>query len=431
MSREAHRQAARLSRPNTFTSEDVDPADHTTGLDAEEAGGLELLAHHAEPTLASSFRYFLFGSYVNVLLLAMPLGIIAHFAHWSGTWVFVFNFFAIIPLASLLGYATEEIALRFGDTIGGLLNATFGNAVELIIAVVAVKNGKIRVVQASLLGSILSNLLLVLGFCFLLGGFRYKEQSFNTTAAQNYASLLALSCLSLLIPAAFWTSLDDHEAADKGILNLSHFSAIILLFIYLLSIYFQLSTHAHLYEAVREETVVDSSEDNGDEEHDEHATLTAPFAGAALVLVTIFVAIHADLLVDSIDAVTKGGVMSDTFVGLILLPIVGNAAEHLTAVTTAMKNKMDLAIGVALGSSMQIALLVTPLLVIIGWILGQPMTLFFSGFETVVLFVSVLITNYLIMDGKSNWLEGAMLLGSYTIIAVAFFYYPDESTAKP
>ncbi|RKP23062.1 hypothetical protein SYNPS1DRAFT_19202, partial [Syncephalis pseudoplumigaleata] len=311
-----------------------------------------------------------------------------------------------------LGYATEEIALRFGETIGGLLNATFGNAVELIIAIVAVKDGMIRVVQASLLGSILSNLLLVLGFCFLLGGFRYSEQSFNLTAAQNYASLLALSCLSLLIPAAFWISLDDHKKASEAVLQLSHISAIFLLAIYLLFLYFQLHTHAHLYEAEDEDT--------------EYPTLTLSFSLVALVLVTVLVSFHADMLVDAIEAITKGGMLTDTFVGLILLPIVGNAAEHMTAVTTAMKNKMDLAIGVALGSSMQIALLVTPLLVIIGWAIGQPMTLFFQGFETVVLFVSVLIANYLIMDGKSNWLEGAMLLGTYCIIAVAFFYYPES-----
>ncbi|KAI8056853.1 Sodium/calcium exchanger protein-domain-containing protein [Syncephalis plumigaleata] len=332
---------------------------------------------------------------------------------WSGIIVFIFNFLAIIPLASMLGYATEEIALRFGETIGGLLNATFGNA-----------DGLIRVVQASLLGSILSNLLLVLGFCFLLGGFKFSEQSFNLTAAQNYASLLALSCLSLLIPAAFWLTLTNHEKADQAVLRL---------------------THAHLYEAGNEEkasTVALSShhseaanasrpsddenshgasisnhqdvnlethtkEEEEEEEEDdtEYATLTMPFSVVALVAVTVLVAFHAEMLVSSIEAITKGGALSDTFVGLILLPIVGNAAEHMTAVTTAMKNKMDLAIGVALGSSMQIALLVTPLLVIIGWAIGQPMTLFFHGFETVVMFVSVLITNYLSWMARATGLK--------------------------
>jgi Ca2+:H+ antiporter len=265
------------------------------------------------------------------------------------------------------------------------------------------------------------------------------------TAAQNYASLLALSCLSLLIPAAFWMTLDDHEKASEAVLQLSHISAIFLLVIYLLFLYFQLHTHAHLYESVHEEAGVDNRRsaltphhddvsDDGqstqhkeqeEEEDTEYPTLTLSFSLIALVLVTILVSFHADMLVSSIESITKGGSLSDTFIGLILLPIVGNAAEHMTAVTTAMKNKMDLAIGVALGSSMQIALLVTPLLVIIGWAIGQPMTLFFHGFETVVMFVSVLITNYLIMDGKSNWLEGAMLLGAYAIIAVAFFYYPE------
>ncbi|RKP25271.1 Sodium/calcium exchanger protein-domain-containing protein [Syncephalis pseudoplumigaleata] len=420
MSQNILRQATRLTRPDSHIDAGGPVADDRPAVPGKHV--------HPDPTLVSSLRHFLLGNYVNVLLVFIPLGFVAHYVGWAGVLIFVFNFLAIIPLASLLGYATEEIALRFGETIGGLLNATFGNAVELIIAIVAVKDGMIRVVQASLLGSILSNLLLVLGLCFLLGGFRYSEQSFNLTAAQNYASLLALSCLSLLIPAAFWLTLTNHEKADQAVLRLSHIAAIFMLLVYVFYLYFQLRTHAHLYEAGNEEKAPAAAAAAADDDDDdtEYATLTLPFAAVALVLVTVLVAFHAEMLVSSIEAITKGGSLSDTFVGLILLPIVGNAAEHMTAVTTAMKNKMDLAIGVALGSSMQIALLVTPLLVIIGWAIGQPMTLFFHGFETVVLFVSVLITNYLIMDGKSNWLEGMMLLSTYAIVAVAFFYYPDE-----
>ncbi|KAI8056797.1 Sodium/calcium exchanger protein-domain-containing protein, partial [Syncephalis plumigaleata] len=282
------------------------------------------------PTLRLSIYNFFLGSYVNILLLASPVGFIAYYAGWSGSWVFTLNFLAIIPLASMLGYATEEIALRFGETIGGLLNATFGNAVELIIAIVAVKDGLIRVVQASLLGSILSNLLLVSTWLlFLTGGFKFSEQSFNLTAAQNYASLLALSCLSLLIPAAFWMTSDDQEKANEAVLQLSHISAVFLLVIYLLFLYFQLHTHAHLYETVNEEVVTDSRHLE-EEEDTEYPTLTLSFSLVALVLVTILVSFHADMLVSSIEAITKGGTLSDTFVGLILLPIVGNAAEHMT-----------------------------------------------------------------------------------------------------
>ncbi|KAI9594369.1 Sodium/calcium exchanger protein-domain-containing protein [Syncephalis fuscata] len=426
MSRETNRQATRVARLASMSRGPDSPgflALPSPSLILADTDDQSMLDpyFHPTPTLAFSFYNFFLGSYANILLLASPLGFIAYYAGWSGTWIFTLNFLAIIPLASMLGYATEEIALRFGETIGGLLNATFGNAVELIIAIVAVKDGLIRVVQASLLGSILSNLLLVLGFCFLLGGCKYSEQTFSLTAASNYASLLALSCLSLLIPAAFWMTLADHDKASEAVLQLSHISAIFLLIIYLLFLYFQLHTHAHLYETVQEEVVVDTRHplhndnlsDDGqsaqlkeqDEDDDnEYPTLTLSFAMAALVGVTILVSFHADMLVAAIESITKGGVLTDTFVGLILLPIVGNAAEHMTAVTTAMKNKMDLAIGVALGSSMQIALLVTPLLVIIGWIIGQPMTLFFHGFETVVmLFLCLSPTILLWMARVTGW----------------------------
>jgi len=340
----------------------------------------------------------------------------AYGLNWSNTSVFVLNFFAIIPLAKLLGFATEDISLRVGQTIGGLLNATFGNAVELIVSIIALKEGEIRVVQASILGSIISNLLLVLGMCFVAGGFYHKEQKFNMTAAQTSSSLMALACIGLIIPAAFISSVSTVEEKEKHIrelLNLSHGTAIVLLIIYILYLLFQLKTHTHLYQ------------EEGETEEDEQPQLTLIVSMVLLVAITVAVAFSAEYLVGSIEGIVETSGLSKTFVGLILLPIVGNAAEHVTAVTVAMKNKMDLAINVAAGSSMQIALFVSPLLVILGWIIGQQMSLFFQTFETIVLFISVLITNYLIQDGTSNWLEGAMLLATYIIIALAFYFYPN------
>ncbi|BFZ60660.1 Vacuolar calcium ion transporter [Saitoella coloradoensis] len=360
-----------------------------------------------------TLKVILLSNYINVLLVFVPLGIVAGMLHWNSTLVFVLNFLAIIPLAALLGFATEELALSVGQTLGGLMNATFGNAVELIVSIVALLKGEIRIVQASMLGSILSNILLVLGMCFFAGGLRYQEQSFNMTVAQTMSSLMAVATASLLIPAAFRASVPSDETTE--LLDLSRGVSIVLLVLYVLYLYFQLKTHADLYS-------------EQESEHDEHEekTITAWTAGGLLVVITLLVAFCAEFLVDSIDALVASSGISKTFVGLILIPIVGNAAEHVTSVTVAYKNKMDLAVGIAIGSSMQIALFMTPFLVILGWIVGQPMSLYFQTFETAVLFISVLIVNYLIQDGKSNWLEGALLMGVYAIISMAFFLYRPE-----
>ncbi|KAK9240757.1 Sodium/calcium exchanger protein-domain-containing protein [Lipomyces kononenkoae] len=365
--------------------------------------------------LISVLRVILLSSYVNVLLVFVPVGIILGALDMSAYLVFVVNFLAIIPLASLLGFVTEELAKHVGQTLGGLLNATFGNAVELIVSIVALAKGEILIVQASMLGSILSNILLVLGCCFFAGGMIYQEQTFSNIVAQTMSSLMALATASLLIPAAFRATLDSVDGGidEHRMLAVSRGTAVVLLIIYVLYLTFQLKTHVSLFETV----------DSSDEEPPSLSVFVCLFA---LTAVTVTVSVCAEYLVDSIDSIVVSTGLSKTFIGLIIIPIVGNAAEHVTAVMVAMKNKMELAIGVALGSSMQIALFLTPFLVILGWIINQPMSLFFSTFETAVLFVSVFITNAQIQDGISNWLEGAMLLGTYMIIAIAFFFYPSS-----
>lgn len=270
-----------------------------------------------------------------------------------------------------------------------------------------------------MLGSVLSNILLVLGCCFLAGGIKYREQSFNSTVASTMSSLMAVSTASLIIPATLYASMGSNSQDTKqdNILVLSHGTAIILLILYGLYLFFQLKSHAHLFD--------EESGDNDSEGEPQEGQILSPWAaGVALVIVTVMVAVCAEYLVDSIDSIVETAHISRTFIGLILLPIVGNAAEHVTAVVVAMKNKMDLAIGVAIGSSMQIALLVTPFLVVLGWIIGKPMTLHFEIFETVVFFLAVLVTNYLISDGKSNYLEGAMLIGMYIIIGKLIMLQP-------
>ncbi|KAK4450576.1 vacuolar calcium ion transporter [Podospora aff. communis PSN243] len=579
-------------------------------------------------------RVIIFGSWGNVLLVFVPVGVAVHFAHAPAGVVFAMNAIAIVPLAGLLGKATETVAAGFGDAIGALMNVTFGNAVELIILIALVKN-EIRIVQASLLGSILANLLLILGMCFCFGGLRFREQIYNSTVTQMSACLLCLAVMSLLLPTAFHASFKDMAIADEKVLQVSRGVSVILLLVYVLYLVFQLNSHAYLYESTPQHIIereahpgpaaqifdsssssdsdlsssdsgssssssssggkrervkrafkksrrrkrVDSTSTTpgsdgtdinalaaieegepssspkkkkhhrkskhsrkkgeqepvqpalleplgdstnqttlvvGDIEAQETAPSTRPFslrvlrpviprgitqtvfnnptpapsttsaaglrrsrslperiaaprlgpgeipsivpivvtssprrAGndddddhseeisrtSAIVLLLVstgLVALCAEFLVASIDEVVAGNSgLSKAFIGLILLPIVGNAAEHVTAVTVAMKNKMDLAIGVAVGSSIQIALFVTPLVVILGWIMNKEMSLYFNLFETVSLFVSTFIVNFLVLDGRSNYLEGALLMSAYVIIAVAAFFYPsDQETSE-
>jgi len=399
--------------------------------------------------------------WINVLLVFVPIGIISGKLHWAAPWVFTLNFFAIIPLAAVLSFATEEIAVRLGETLGGLVNATFGNAVELIVSIVALRAGEIEIVQASMLGSILSNLLLVLGMCFFLGGIynmrspngEGREQSFSSGTAQTTCSLMALASASMILPAALYGVLDkaDEHNKEASILVLSRGTAIILLFLYVMYLYFALHTHTKLFEP--EAQADPDSDEPGPEEH---SPVMGPWSAAfVLVVTTLIISVNADYMVDSIDALVATGKISKTFIGLILIPIVGNAAEHVTACVVAVKNKMDLAMGVAIGSSIQIALLVTPALVMLGWAIGQPMTLHFetckfyplrdrpkkekrkSGslthqktVETVAFALSVLVVTYTVQDGRSNYLEGAMLLGLYMIIALAFWASPGDAISK-
>ncbi|KZF21991.1 hypothetical protein L228DRAFT_247601 [Xylona heveae TC161] len=654
----------------------------------------------------------LLSSWVNVLLVFVPVGIAVHFIpNMSPKVIFAMNAVAIIPLAGMLAHATESVASRMGDTVGALLNVTFGNAVELIIFIIALVKNEIRIVQASLLGSILANLLLILGMCFLFGGLRFREQIYNSTVTQMSACLLSLSVMSLLLPTAFHASFDDADLADHTVLQVSRGTSVVLLLVYVLYLLFQLKSHAYMYAGTPQHVIDEeshpgvladimgsssSSSDSSDgsdsdesrasnttakrirralrgrrrrksstsskDAHSMPSTARTPSAGtianvfdspesttaearsdrrlsttnqhhqhshqlgaiasgdeadtdgendgrrqrngtinfrdfekekqetksqdhqrkrarkekkikkreareeptekaeppaekktlvsrvvseatqptpafigplpattgasprlafnmrtmsgrpgmprlvsnnafasadpsgsalpgtsnprtafglrrtnslpdrlnqgvgmpalpapglpfglpvtdtalsaedrpvkhtmsrtAAILLLlvsTALVALCAEFLVDSIQDFVEDSSISEAFIGLIILPIVGNAAEHVTAVTVASKNKMDLAIGVSVGSSIQIALFVTPLVVLLGWILQKDMSLYFNLFETISLFVSAFIVNFLVLDGRSNYLEGALLIAAYVIIAVSAFFYPNST----
>lgn len=403
-------------------------------------------------------------SWLNVLLIMIPVSWAMHFSNQSATVTFICSFAAIIPLAALLGFATEEMALRVGDTFGGLLNATFGNAVELIISILALVKGELRIVQSSMLGSILSNCLLVLGMCYFAGGLRFHEQGYGVRAAQLNINLLGISLAAIVIPVAFHATIEFSEVitlenADDSVLKLSRGIAIILLFVYASYLTFQLWTHAYLYiPAPRQandppppptlpfvegpqppteggvfrlpswgSSSSATSINSGplEEEVEKHAPKMSLYASLSLlVAVTVLTGFTAEWLVDSISGLTDSGNISKEFVALILLPLVGNAAEHVTAVTVATKGKLDLAMAVAVGSSIQISLFVIPLLILLGWIIGQPLNLFFDIFETIVLFVSIIAVNWAIADGRTNWLEGLVLMTLYLIIGLVFWYYP-------
>ncbi|KAF8807021.1 Calcium/proton exchanger [Phlegmacium glaucopus] len=416
------------------------------------------------PTVLKSLQAILFASWLNTLLICIPISWALHFAlppsSKNDTLVFIFSFLSIIPLAKLLSFATEELSMRVGQTLAGLMNATLGNAVELIVAIIALVKCDLRIVQSSLVGSILSNLLLVLGMCFFAGGLKYSEQGFGASATQLNSSLLTISVIAVLLPAAFHftTNQLDPTQQKKDILAVSHGVALILLIIYGGYLWFQLYSHTALYNDeghdIAKSTIYSPRTPNsllkrlnkhkdvesnnattsteGSKEKDDampESELETPQMGVwttigLLVVVTVFVAVTAEWLVDSIQGLTDSGHISQEFVGVILLPIVGNAAEHVTAVTVSVKDKLTLSLGVAVGSSIQIALFVIPFIVTLGWILGKPLTLLFDPYESVALFLSVLTVNYVVQDGKSNWLEGFVLMSLYLILAVTFWYYP-------
>lgn len=365
-----------------------------------------------------------FASWINILLVAVPVGIGLEYSGVNKIIVFVVNFIAIIPLAAMLSYSTEELAMYIGETLGGLLNATFGNAVELIVGVIALQQGKVLIVQTSLIGSMLSNLLLVMGMCFFFGGLKRTEQFFNLTVAQTASSLLALAIGSLIIPTAY----QKFAANDNGVTPASRGTAVILLFVYGCYLLFQLRTHIDMYNEPSQKSPKKPSgkKDAGDalkglatigagtgaamaggrinqenlvqEEPEEEETPQLTIIGALVTLAisTVFIALCAEFMVSSINAVGKH--VSQEFIGLILLPIVGNAAEHATAVTVAIKDKMDLSIGVAVGSSLQIALLVLPLMVCLNWwgVGNATLNLAFDGFQVCVLFIAIIVVNYVI-----------------------------------
>jgi len=362
-------------------------------------------------------------SWMNILLVFVPIGILAKYLEWNSAIIFFSNFLAIMPLASILGSATEALSNHTGQMIGGLLNATFGNAVEMIMCVQAVRAGLIRVVQGNLLGSILSNLLLVLGMAVFAAGIRKHSQVFNAQGAAANMTCQVVASISICLPTLF-RGVANAESED--VLLLSRICSVFLAVVYFLFLVFQLRTHSDLFVDENEGEL--GGEDGGAsrEGTEPEPELSMVSSTLLLALVTLVVAACSECLVDSIEDVSENYGLPKAFIGVILLPIVGNAAEHATAVTCAMKGMMDLALGVAVGSSTQIALFVVPCSVLWGWAFNKEMTLNFRTFDTACQMLSVFLVSQVLQHGNTNWLHGIMLMTTYFLIAVMTWFIPEN-----
>jgi len=341
------------------------------------------------------------------LLVLFPIAIIAHFFNVSPLIMFFLSALAIIPLAKFIGEATEELSVYTGPALGGLLNATFGNATELIIGIFAIRAGLIEVVKASITGSIIGNLLLVLGMAMFAGGLKHKKQEFNKTASITSASVLLLAVAALVMPAIF--NLTAPSAGNVIVEKLSILVAVFMLVVYFSSLWFMLYTHRHLY-----------AEEVGELE----AKWSKLKSITILLIATAAVAWVSEILVGSIEPIIKNFGWTELFIGVIFVAIIGNAAEHTSAIIMARKNRMDLALQISVGSSTQIAMFVAPFLVLVSLFFREQMSLIFNSFELVAIILSVMIANLVVEDGESNWFEGVQLMMAYAIMGVAFFFHP-------
>lgn len=347
-----------------------------------------------------------------LLGLALPLTIVAEALHWSPNLVFLISALGVIPMARYIGESTEALATYTGPRLGGLLNATLGNAAELIITIFAIREGLLELVKASITGSILGNLLLVLGMSMVVGGIKNGWQRFDQRQAGNNAILLVLSIIALVIPSLLSHYIGEDTSLKVEALSLGVAGVMILLYVLGLLFSFTIGNR-HTAGPV-------------DAHHPVHKKPSWSVRTALVVLLgsTLGVAYLSEALVGAVEPVVASLGISEFFLGIILIPLIGNVAEHLVAVQVAMQNKMDLSVEISLASSLQIALFVAPVLVFVSLLMGNPLTLIFNQFELLALIAGVLIAALVSYDGESNWLEGAELLAIYLILGMAFFLLP-------
>jgi Ca2+:H+ antiporter len=351
-----------------------------------------------------------------MLLIFAPIAAGLEFAHADHLVLFVISAIALIPLAKLIGDSTEHLATHYGPTAGSLLNVTFGNAAEIIIAVTAISAGLLDLVKASITGAIIGNILLILGLSVIVGGFRYKEQSFSRENIGTQSSMLFLAIIGLAVPTILASTILSPSENQGQVQLLSDALAFILLIVYILGIVFTFITHKHLF--TPPETAEDIQESHGTHWSKKKSFLLLAASMAGVIVVS-------EILVASVETTGEELGFGQLFVGAIIVGIVGNAAEHSSAILLARKGKMELSIGIAAGSGTQIALFVVPILVFAGIAMGQPFTLVFTLLELATIFLAVIILNLIVHDGRSNWFEGVMLTAVYIIIAIAFFFVAD------
>jgi Ca2+:H+ antiporter len=359
--------------------------------------------------------------YLNLLLVFGIVAIVGELAGWNPLIIFISSGLTMIPLAGLMGAATEALAVHTGPRLGGLLNATLGNAAELIITIMAIREGivnpainqhMLELVRASLTGSIMGNILLVLGLSVLIGGLRHGTQKFDRSHAGTNATMLLLAVAALVIPSIFSHSIElvNHDAVEYLSLGVAG----VMILLYVLALIYQLRDPAvHTYEDDEFAAV--------EQEAPHWSTLKS---GVVLLVATVAIVVMSELLVGTVEHVVVEVGITEFFLGIIIVPVIGNVAEHLVAVQVASKNQMELSLAISVGSSLQIALFVAPLLVFVSLLMGNPLTLVFNEFELIALMAAVLIAGLVSLDGESNWLEGTMLLAIYVIIALAFFWLP-------
>lgn len=348
---------------------------------------------------------------VHILLIAIPISVLSELLHWQPIWIFGFSALAVVPLAALIGESTEALAAYTGPKIGGLLNATLGNAAELIITIMAIRQGLLELVKASITGSIIGNLLLVMGLSMLLGGLKNGIQKFDRQQAANHAVMLVVVIVALIIPSFFSHSIGAEGSWGVESLSLGVAGVMIALYVAGLIYTLKMTRSPIAVAPVEAETEVGRR-------------WKPSQAVAVLALSTLGVVIMSEFLVGSVEEVVVSVGVSEFFLGVILIPLIGNIAEHLVSVTVAVRNNMDLSMEIAVSSSLQIALFVAPLLVFISLVMGNPLTLIFNRFELLALGGGVVISAMVAFDGESNWLEGAALLGVYLILGIGFFLLP-------
>lgn len=355
------------------------------------------------------------------LLIFIPISLAADFWQWGATAVLVTSALAIIPLSIWLGTATEKVATVTGPSIGGIINAVFGNATALIIALVALKAGLVDIVKASITGSILGCLLLLLGLGMLAGGLRYKEQEFQPILVRVNGASMTLAVIAMALPTLV---ISTSNVVDVVVIrNLSFATATVLITVYILTLLFALKTHSYLYDMGLTREDIDPEADASDSKETEHLPNLMPWL-VVLLASAVAVAIESDLFVDVIDTETQRLGLTPLFTGVILLPLISDVAGYVTVTRLALKNKMDLAVSVVTGDSLLVALFVAPLLFFVGELIGQPIDLNFNPFEVAAMAIAVLVTNLVSFGGRSNWLDGTLLLATYVLLGVAFYYHP-------